>query len=119
MDTTQEKTIISYHRHGMNEAERRAFEQLQAHDPDLAHETKLYGLALEAIANDGATQLRQRLRQKGTEMDAKRKRRKRLGLGLLLVLLTVGAVVAWQMREPQHIGRGGCWWSREIIGGRC
>ncbi len=100
MDTTQEKTIIRYHRHTMSEAERRAFEQLQANDPDLAHEVRLYGLALEAIRTEGTTQLRQRLRQKGTEMDAKRKRRMRLSLGLLLVLLVGVAVVAWQMREP-------------------
>lgn len=102
MDTDWEALIIRYHRNQLSDAERLELEHLRADDPLFDQAITDYGLAWEAVRLEANTRLRERLAQKGKELDAHRaqKKQRRIWGALLLLFVPVVLLILWLTKEP-------------------
>lgn len=102
MDTDREALFIRYHRHQLSDAERLEVDRLRADDPLFDQAVTDYGLAWEAVRLEANTRLRERLAQKGKELEAHRaqKKQRRIWGALLLLFIPVVFLVLWLTKEP-------------------
>ncbi len=100
MNTSDQHLIERYYSSRLDAQERQEFQRRLQTDAAFAAEVELHGLALQAISMEAEHRLRERLAQKGKELDAENRRGPkpligRLGIALFVVVIAMGIAGIW------------------------